>query len=238
MHGLASASRPTAEDSYAPVILIGMRGTGKTFVGELAASSLGWQFIDANTTFEQKHAIGVREFIQKNGWPMFRAAETKVLQELLAHNEYTKKGFVVHIVREIDEVITYLGEETARPAYGEPITIIDVFKRRAPWFAECCSYEFIIYTGPLNALDDDSKVIPSTLSVREEVSRFFHHITGQRPNHAATLKQGRRSYSLCITYPDITPALPHIQEMTVGVDAIELRVDLLRSPKDFDKLGP
>ncbi|KAI0749061.1 hypothetical protein C8Q74DRAFT_1394730 [Fomes fomentarius] len=252
VHGLASASRPTAEDSYASVILIGMRGTGKTFVGELAASSLAWQFIDANATFEQKHAIGVREFVQKNGWPAFRTAETKVLQELLAQNAqghvislgggivetpaardllklYAKKGPVVHIVREIDEVITYLGEETARPAYGEPITIIDVFKRRAPWFAECCSYEFINYTGPLNALDDDSKVTPSTLSVREEVSRFFHHITGQ---------QSRRSYFLCITFPDFTPALPHIQEMTAGVDAIELRVDLLRSPKDFDKLGP
>ncbi|KAI0749039.1 hypothetical protein C8Q74DRAFT_1394706 [Fomes fomentarius] len=244
VHGLASASRPTAEDSYASVILIGMRGTGKTFVGELAASSLAWQFIDANATFEQKHAIGVREFVQKNGWPAFRTAETKVLQELLAQNAqghvislgggivetpaardllklYAKKGPVVHIVREIDEVITYLGEETARPAYGEPITIIDVFKRRAPWFAECCSYEFINYTGPLNALDDDSKVTPSTLSVREEVSRFFHHITGQ---------QSRRSYFLCITFPDFTPALPHIQEMTAGVDAIELR--------DFDKLGP
>ncbi|KAI0749084.1 type I 3-dehydroquinase-domain-containing protein [Fomes fomentarius] len=238
VHGLASASRPTAEDSYASVILIGMRGTGKTFVGELAASSLAWQFIDANATFEQKHAIGVREFVQKNGWPAFRTAETKVLQELLAQNAqghvislgggivetpaardllklYAKKGPVVHIVREIDEVITYLGEETARPAYGEPITIIDVFKRRAPWFAECCSYEFINHTGPLNALDDDSKVTPSTLSVREEVSRFFHHITGQRPNHAANLKKAG-----------------------AGVDAIELRVDLLRSPKDFDKLGP
>ncbi|KAI0748881.1 aromatic amino acid family biosynthesis-like protein [Fomes fomentarius] len=263
VHGLASASGPTAEDSQASVILIGMRGTGKTFVGELAASSLDWQFVDADATFEQKHAIGVREFVQKNGWSAFRAAETEVLQDLLAQNaqghvislgggivetpaardllkEYAKKGPVVHIVREIDEVVTYLGEETARPAYGEPI--IEVFKRRAPWFAECCSYEFINYTGSLNSSDalaeDDSKVSPSTLSVREEVSRFFHHITGQRPNYAANLKKGRRSYFLCLTYPDITPALPHIEEMTAGVDAIELRVDLLRSPKDFDKLGP
>ncbi|KAI0746279.1 Pentafunctional AroM protein [Daedaleopsis nitida] len=263
-HGVASASSRAADESpQASVVLIGMRGSGKTYIGELAASTLGWQFVDADAVFEQKHPLGVRQFVQQHGWPAFRAAETEVLQELLAQKgqghvislgggivetpsardilkEYVKIGPVVHIVREIDEVITYLGEETARPAYGEPV--IDVFKRRAPWFAECCSYEFINYTGVLNSsdslADDDSKVTPSTLSVREEVSRFFHHVTGQHPNLAPNLKKGSRSYFLCLTYPDITPALPHVQEMTAGVDAVELRVDLLRSPKDFDKLGP
>ncbi|RDX49432.1 aromatic amino acid family biosynthesis-like protein [Lentinus brumalis] len=261
--GLASASRPTEGPSEASVVVIGMRGSGKTFIGELAASALGWQFLDADVVFEQKHSIGVRDFVQKNGWPAFRAAETAILQELLAQHgqrhvlslgggivetpdarealkAYAKKGPVVHIIREIDEIITYLGEETARPAYGEPV--IDVFTRRQPWFAECCNYEFVNYTGVLSSTDtlaeDDSKTAPSTLSVRDEVSRFFNHITAQRPNYAPNLAKGRRSYFLCLTYPDITPALPHIQEMTAGVDAVELRVDLLRSPKDFDKLGP
>ncbi|KAI0635363.1 aromatic amino acid family biosynthesis-like protein [Trametes polyzona] len=263
LHDVASASRPIEEVSQASVVLIGMRGSGKTFIGELAARTLGWQFVDADAVFEDKHQIGVREFVQKNGWPAFRAAETEILRELLSQNgnghvislgggivetpaarellkEYTKKGPVVHIVREIDEVISYLGEETARPAYGEPI--IDVFKRRAPWFAECCSYEFVNYTGVLTAsgspVDNDSSTAPSLLSIRDEVSRFFNHITGQRPNHAPNLAKGKRSYFLCLTYPDVTPALPHVQEMTAGVDAIELRVDLLRSPQDFDKLGP
>lgn len=240
-----------------------MRGSGKTFIGELAARALGWQFVDADAVFEQKHPVGVRGFVQQNGWPAFRAAETEVLKELLSQHgqghvislgggivetpaardvleAYAKKGPVVHVVRGIDEIVTYLGEETARPAYGEPI--IDVFKRRAPWFAQCCSYEFVNYTGAQNSLEglgiDDSKAAPSILSVRDEVSRFFQHITGQHPNLAPNLVEGRRSYFLCLTYPDLTPALPHIPKMTAGVDAVELRVDLLRSPKDFDKPGP
>ena len=263
IQGLASASRPAEESSQASVVLVGMRGSGKNFIGELAAPALGWQFVDADAVFEKKHQVGVRQFVQQNGWPAFREEETAILQELLAQHgqghvislgggivetpaarellkAYTKKGPVVHIVREIDEVITYLGEETARPAYGEPV--IDVFKRRAPWFTECCNYEFINYTGILNSTEalaeDDSKLTPSVLNVRDEVSRFFHHITGLQPNIAPNLTNGRRSYFLCLTYPDITPALPHIQEMTAGVDAVEVRVDLLRSPKDYDKLGP
>ncbi|EIW56195.1 aromatic amino acid family biosynthesis-like protein [Trametes versicolor FP-101664 SS1] len=262
LHEIASASRPTDDASQASVVLIGMRGSGKTFIGELAASALGWQFVDADAAFEEKHQTGVREFVHQNGWPAFREAETDILRELLSQNgsghvislgggivetlaarellkEYTKTGPVVHIVREIDEVVGYLGEETARPAYGEPI--VDVYKRRAPWFAECCSYEFVNYTGVLASsgtpAHDDSKAAPSSLSVREEVSRFFNHITGQQANLAPNLAKGKRSYFLCLTYPDITPALPHVQEMTAGVDAIEVRVDLLRSPRDFDKLG-
>jgi pentafunctional AROM polypeptide len=44
--------------------------------------------------------------------------------------------------------------------------------------------------------------------------------------------RGERSYFLSLTYPDLTPALPHAEELAVGVDAIELRANLLRAPKD------
>ena len=240
-----------------------MRGSGKTFIGELAASILGWQFVDADVVFEKKHPIGVREFVQQNGWPAFRAEETAILQELLAQcsqghvislgggivetptarellKAYTEKGPVVHISRDIEEVVAYLGAETARPAYGEPI--IEVYRRRAPWFSECSSYEFINDTGIFDpnggGVEADPNSTPSTLSVREEVSRFFHHITGERPNLAPNLSKDTRSYFLSLTYPDISPALPNILEMTAGADAVEVRVDILRSPKDDDKLGP
>ncbi|KAH9944655.1 aromatic amino acid family biosynthesis-like protein [Amylocystis lapponica] len=261
----ASASRPADADAQASVIIIGMRGSGKTTIGELAASILDWHFIDADAAFEEKHQVGVRQYVQKNGWPLFRSAETELLQELLAIHPsghiislgggivetpaardvlkaYSKTGPVVHIVREIDEVVKYLGEETARPAYGEPI--MDVFRRREPWYAECCSYVFVNHTGVLtgdpaeDVLPDEQTALSSAGSTRGEVSRFFNHITGKYPNLARNLSGDRRSYFLSLTYPDITPALRHIEELTAGVDAIELRVDLLRSPKDFDKLGP
>ncbi|KAI0083872.1 Pentafunctional AroM protein [Irpex rosettiformis] len=235
------------------VVIIGMRGSGKTFIGELAAAELGWSFVDADVAFEAKHKIGVREFVHQNDWPAFREAETAILQELLANyptghvlslgggivetpasrellKKYANNGPVVHVVREIDEVVKYLGEETARPAYGEPI--LDVFRRREPWFAECCSYEFINYTGVL------TNAGPDTDAVRKEVRRFFSHITGDSPNLAPNVTNGNRSYFLSLTYPDITPALPFIEELIAGVDAVELRVDLLRTPKDNDHSGP
>lgn len=233
-----------------------MRGSGKTFIGEMAAASLGWSFVDADAAFEEKLQMGVREFVHQKGWVAFRETETQILKELLEQHPtghiislgggivetpaarellkaYVAKGPVVYIVREIDEVVKYLGEETARPAYGEPVD--DVFRRREPWYGECCSHEFVNYTNVLGA-SDFVEVAPD--AVRKEVARLFGHITGLRPNLAENVSNGPQSYFLSLTYPDITPALPFIDELTAGVDAIELRVDLLCSPADQDVFPP
>ena len=234
-----------------------MRGSGKSFIGKLAASVLGWSFIDADQYFEEKLKIGVREFVHQHDWPAFRTTETEILEELLRDNptghilslgggivetpsareilkKWTKSGSVVHIVRAINEIVEYLGEETSRPAYGEPIT--DVFRRREPWFAECANFEFINHTDLLGGVDsrDEAKLLAGS---KGEVARFFKHIVGQQANLAANLTPGKRSYFLSLTYPDVTLALPHMEVLTAGADAIELRVDLLRSPRDAYKFG-
>ncbi|KAJ6558678.1 Shikimate dehydrogenase [Mycena sp. CBHHK59/15] len=249
----ASASATVAQTASASVVLIGMRGSGKTFTGLLASAALSWTCLDTDTYFEAKHNTGVREFVKEHGWPAFRAAETVILEELLTTKttnhvislgggivetpaarqllkDYAKsKGPVVHILRPIDEVVTYLGIEEARPAYGEPIT--DVFRRRDPWFRECASHEFVNHVGVDTSLANKK-------GTRHEVIRFFKHITGQQPNLAPNLTSGKRSYFLALTFPDITPALHHIDELSQGVDALELRVDLLSDLTTFGNSIP
>ncbi|KAJ7254628.1 aromatic amino acid family biosynthesis-like protein [Mycena haematopus] len=247
VNSLGSASRTVSQDASASVVLIGMRGSGKTFTGQLAASALSWTCIDADAVFEEKHEIGVRQFVQERGWPAFRAAETVILEELLTQRDknhvislgggivetpaarellkdYQRKGPVVHIMRPIDEIVAYLGAEASRPAYGEPIT--DVFQRRAPWFKDCASHEFV------NHVNLDAS-LANKKGTRQEVIRFFKHITGQQPNLAPNLAHGKRSYFLALTFPDIAPALRHIDDLSQGVDALELRVDLLSDLTSF-----
>nr|GAT58910.1 predicted protein [Mycena chlorophos] len=250
LNAASSASGITATEPSASILLIGMRGSGKTFTAQIAASTLSWTCLDADQYFEEKHPIGVREFVQQYGWPAFRDAEMAILKELVAAHptnyvislgggvvetpaardllrEYGRtKGPVVHIMRPIDEVVEYLGAEAARPAYGEPIT--DVFERRAPWFKECASHEFV------NRVAIDTSLV----GFRHEVLRFFKHITGQQPNLASNLDAGKRSYFLSLTFPDITPALSHIDDLTQGVDALELRVDLLSDLTTFENSIP
>ncbi|KAF7369066.1 Pentafunctional AROM polypeptide [Mycena venus] len=231
INSVGSASGTVSQDASASIVLIGMRGSGKTFTGHLVASTLSWTCIDADTVFEEKHQIGVRKFVEDHGWPAFRAAETVILEELLTKHDknhvislgggivetpaarqllkdyYKKKGPVVHIMRPVDEIVAYLGAEASRPAYGEPIT--DVFKRRAPWFKDCASHEFVNHVSVDTSLANKK-------GTRHEVIRFFKHITGQQPNLA----------------PNLTPG------EAVGVDALELRVDLLSDLTSFGSSIP
>jgi pentafunctional AROM polypeptide len=247
------------------VLIIGMRGSGKTFVGELAAATLGWTVVDADAIFEQKFPTGLRNYVQRNGWPAFRAAELDILKELLARfpsrhiislgggivetpaareilSVYAKDCPVVYVVRPVDEIVAYLETESNRPAYGEPI--IDVFKRREKWFTECSSYEFINTTvvppqaGNIPPSEDLLQPPVQTSNIRDEIARFFGHITGQKPNPALSLEPGHRSYFLSLTFPDVTPSLASFEELSAGVDAIELRVDLLRTRSQLNTAGP
>lgn len=235
-----------------------MRGSGKTFLGKIAADELGWEYLDADEYLEARYSITCKDFVLQRGWPAFRTAETEILSEILALKprktvislgggivetesaretlkEYGQtKGPVVHISRDIDQIIEYLTTETERPEYGQEI--IDVYNRRVPWFEECRTHQFVSIVEP----DDFSKHLSSAGNkgaqrrhrrLKEEVKTFFHHITGVSPNHAPNLSPGRRSYFLSLTFPDIAAQRHLIEEHTsdvlTGVDAIELRADLL-----------
>jgi pentafunctional AROM polypeptide len=239
----------SSEASDASIFLIGMRGAGKTWVGEVAASALGWDLIDADVFM--KAELGGQElgaFVAEKGWPAFREEEARILKELMEkHSERTiislgggvvekaenrealakyakTKGPVVHVVRPVEEVMAFL-ETTSRPAYGE--SNIDVYNRRAPWFAECSNFQFFNHTQLQHAPVPTSYPSINTQSDRSEVARFFNFVVGQSLNRPTTLAPPRRSTFLSLTFPELTPALPFLDEITAGADAIELRVDLL-----------
>ncbi|KZT36947.1 Shikimate dehydrogenase [Sistotremastrum suecicum HHB10207 ss-3] len=226
----ASASASTIVVPPVPgqsIILIGMRGSGKTYIGNLAARALSCRFLDADVLFEATHG-SLPAFVREHGWPAFRSAEEDILGDVLQSRgtgyvislgggivesegarEKLKKyvaegGKVVYLERDVDEIVKYLGEETARPAYGESVR--DVCLRRIPWYEDCSSHRF--------KNDDD-------------VTLFFGDLVGRKLALPDPLGHAKRSYFISLTYPDITAAKPHIERLTAGVDAVELRVDLL-----------
>ncbi|PVF93315.1 putative ARO1-Pentafunctional AROM polypeptide [Serendipita vermifera] len=241
----------------ASVLLFGMRGSGKTYLGQIAASELGWEYLDADHYLEKSYNMTCKEFVHQKGWEAFREAETKILSEILsakptktiislgggivetesareAIKEYAKsKGPVVHISRDIKQIVDYLTHETERPAY--PQEIEEVFQRRKPWFDECCSHQFVsivdVPIGNQNQQSDASRSIERRQKrTREVVGRYFRHITGIEPNLISS-RPGRRSYFLSLTFNDIISQLSLLDEnasdILTGVDAVELRVDLL-----------
>lgn len=64
------------------VIVIGMRGAGKSHLGAAAARNLGVTFVDMDMHFE-KRVEPIAGFVEKNGWPAFRSREVMLLAEAL-----------------------------------------------------------------------------------------------------------------------------------------------------------
>ncbi|KAK3942281.1 Pentafunctional AROM polypeptide [Diplogelasinospora grovesii] len=77
-----------------------------------------------------------------------------------------------------------------------------------------CDYEFLYTEAPF---------------FRRDLSRFISHTLGQLNCHE-TLMAKPRTYIISTTFPDVHAALPNIDILTVGSDAIEIRVDLLKEP--------
>ncbi|KAK8045075.1 pentafunctional AROM polypeptide [Apiospora rasikravindrae] len=79
-----------------------------------------------------------------------------------------------------------------------------------------CDYEFLYTETPF---------------FRRDLARFTSFVLGQI-NHHEELMAKPRTYFISTTFPDVRAALPNLDILTVGADAVEIRVDLLKEPLD------
>jgi 3-dehydroquinate dehydratase I len=77
-----------------------------------------------------------------------------------------------------------------------------------------CDYEFLYVESPF---------------FRRDLARFISFTLGQISHHKELMEKPR-TYIISTTFPDVRAALPNIDILTVGADAVEIRVDLLREP--------
>ncbi|KAG9251751.1 uncharacterized protein F5Z01DRAFT_626794 [Emericellopsis atlantica] len=75
-----------------------------------------------------------------------------------------------------------------------------------------CDFEFLYNDSPF---------------VRRDLSRFTAFTLGQISHHKELMEKPR-TYFISTTFPDVRAALPNLDILTVGSDAVEIRVDLLR----------
>lgn len=248
----SSSSRKSASPKNdATIVVIGMRGAGKTSMGRFAARTLKRPFEDVDQYFEKTLSTTIPEFIKEHGWSAFREQEAKMLTELLAKyptkhviscgggivetsssreafKEYIAQGGVVlHLVRNINEIEAYLNRDTTRPMYGESMR--DVWARREAWYRECCNYEFVVAGQQLKGVEEEDA--KEWILVESNFERFLKVITRGGKNKRTSRSQvvAKPTFFLSLTFPDISPALPHLSKLTLGSDVIELRVDLLKS---------
>ncbi|KAI9322305.1 EPSP synthase-domain-containing protein [Dichotomocladium elegans] len=253
--GRVSSSSSSKLDHSRSIVIIGMRGVGKTTLGQYAAETLGFDFIDVDHYFEATEKTTIFDFIHTWGWEKFRVKETKALQTLLSDPKYCRNyviscgggivetaesravlkeycrsgGKVLHLVRDLEQVISFLNRDKTRPMYGEDM--LGVWKRRRPWYREACNYEFVAYA---KSQVEGGWVAPGDwLAVKRDLQRFLLFITGRHTNRVDLTpgRVGLPSTFISLTMKDVRSSLDKLVEICEGADAIELRVDLLEQPE-------
>lgn len=63
------------------LVLIGLRGTGKSTVGKIMSERLGWAFLDTDTLIQERAGLTIRDIFEQRGEPFFRKVEAEVVQE-------------------------------------------------------------------------------------------------------------------------------------------------------------
>lgn len=229
------------------IFIIGMRGAGKTTTGNWASKILGWPLLDLDTALEEYLGMDIPTVIKKDGWARFRTEELELLQRtikekptgyifacgggvvempearelLLKHQQ--SGGTVLLVSRDIKRVMAFLEEDKTRPAYVEDM--MGVWLRRRPWYEQCSNFQY-------HSQIVDSGGLANTI---EDFSRFLSLIQG-RGNALAEIRNKKHSFFVCLTFPELKPHIDRLQQVVVGADAVELRVDLLKDPNSKDGL--
>ncbi|KAK9456610.1 EPSP synthase-domain-containing protein [Dipodascopsis uninucleata] len=229
------------------IYVVGMRGAGKTSVGSWVAEALSMKFLDLDDCLEQKLGKNIPQIIKELGWDGFRIEEYHILREVMtekthdyvfacgggiveteearnALKEYTLTGgLVIHVHRDINLIVDYLQVDTTRPSYTDDILF--VWERREKWFSECSNAMF--YSSQLS--NDGEKA-----QLKKTLASYLQTITGVSKVHELIISKPK-SFFLSLTYPDVSVMIPTLSAVTAGVDALELRVDLLK-PAPYSKI--
>ena len=251
-HFPKSMSQHSATNEKLSIILIGMRGVGKTTMGLLGAAILDRKFVDLDQELERQLCLTIPQVIEQQSWTGFRQHELRILRNFMETKQtgyiaacgggivetpearkelqqhVQRGGIVIHIHRNIRDILVYLQQDKTRPAY-EYYSSLETWNRRKPLFRQCSSHQYYAHTVSDIPMGQTVLDIPD---VKESFTRFLRVVTGR---NTFIIESKPRSYFVSLTSPDVS-LIQNLDAITLGCDAIELRVDLLVEPSSPNTL--
>lgn len=148
------------------IVLIGMRGAGKTTLGRLLASELKMDFVDLDQEITEQAGQTVAEIVAAAGWPAFRDLESEAAHRVTGRDNMVlatgggilgreqnvralkASGSLVWLLADAATLSARIAEETGRPPLtdGDPLVEMRaVLAEREPLYAAAA--DFKIETG-------------------------------------------------------------------------------------------
>jgi shikimate dehydrogenase len=115
------------------IVLIGMRGSGKTAVGKILAQKLGRELIEMDELIVSKAGLSIPEIVARHGWERFRDLEEEVVAKLSKRRNIVnatgggvvvrepnitrlkQNGLLVWLTANVDTLLQRIGEDDSRP---------------------------------------------------------------------------------------------------------------------------
>lgn len=144
--------------SNARIILVGMPGSGKTYLGKHLADKLGYQWVDTDQlllTICETSCL--KSWIAEHGWTVFREKESYVFQQvldtypnktiistgggLIENNDNRRKLKMEACVIWLDPTLQQLAKHYPRNVYG--VSIHDLYQRRKSYYQQVATHRLV-----------------------------------------------------------------------------------------------
>jgi len=122
------------------VVLIGLRGSGKSTCGKLLAERLGWLFIDTDEVVQERAGKSIRELFDEGGEALFRQLESEAVRQAARHEnaviatgggavldpenvaDLRRQGFVIHLTANPHELWKRISADVKSSAQRPKLT--------------------------------------------------------------------------------------------------------------------
>jgi len=83
----ARVAHANGADRAQRIALVGLRGAGKSTLGQMLAQHLGWPFIELDRVVEQEYGASIPDLVEMAGTATFRRHERSALERVVAAND-------------------------------------------------------------------------------------------------------------------------------------------------------
>jgi shikimate kinase len=168
------------------IVLVGLRGCGKSAVGKAISKKLGIKLIEIDEEVEKNQKMSIKEIVEKKGWDHFRKIEKEITQEIEEKDDCVistgggtimdpenkkalrKNGKIVYLYRKPRDFIQYLSKDRDRPALTNKETleeeIEEIYSQRNQTY--CKSAQLIFHRT--DSVSSDAKEIIKSISPTNE----------------------------------------------------------------------
>lgn len=157
------------------IILIGMRGAGKSYIGKKISKETDLPFFDTDTEIEKQEKKSIVDIIKECGWDYFRKKENQMLKKTLKLERSViatgggaplrkdnfkilkEMGYIIWIYADIEDLIKRLKKDNNRPSLrGEKFEIEtrEIYKEREPIYKKASDYKMISHTSEKDLKDE------------------------------------------------------------------------------------